>query len=122
MLSHLIRFALVGGSATLIQFALLYLFIEYAHVEKVIASASSFAISAFYNYLMNYHFTFASEKSHAETAIKFVIVASFGLLINSLTFALLLLVMPHYLVAQIGATIITLIINFLLHKIWIYRS
>lgn len=122
MLNHMIRFVIVGGSATLLQFMLLFAFIEFAHMQEVLASAVSFALSAIYNYLMNYYFTFASDKSHRETLWKFVIVASLGLVINSSSFALLLLIMPHYMVAQIGATAITLVVNFLLHKIWIYRS
>jgi putative flippase GtrA len=122
MLNHLIRFVLVGGGATLLQFVLLFIFVELGYFNKILASALSFAISAVFNYLMNYHFTFASEKSHSETAPKFILVAALGLLINSTSFALLLVVMPHYLFAQIGATLITLLINFLLHKMWIYRS
>lgn len=122
MLNHLIRFILVGGSATLLQFALLFVFVELFHLHAVLSSALSFALSAVFNYLMNYYFTFNSSKSHTETAGKFVVVASLGLLINSGTFALLLPLAPHYLIAQLGATIITLGINFLLHKIWIYRS
>ena len=122
MLNHLIRFVLVGGSATLLQFVLLFIFVEFGHFNKIFASALSFAISAVFNYLMNYYFTFASEKSHIETAPKFIAVAALGLLINSTVFALLLVVMPHYLFAQFGATLITLLVNFLLHKMWIYRS
>lgn len=122
MLNHLVRFVIVGGSATLLQFVLLLLLVEYGHLNKVLASALSFVLSAIYNYLMNYYFTFASEKSHVETAAKFVLVAALGLVINSSTFALFLMLGPHYLIAQVGATAITMIVNFLLHKIWIYRS
>lgn len=122
MLNHLVRFVMVGGSATLLQFVLLFIFVEYGHLNKVLASAFSFALSAIYNYLMNYYFTFASEKSHVETASKFVLVAALGLAINSSTFALLIYLGLHYLIAQVGATAVTLVVNFLLHKIWIYRS
>lgn len=122
MLNHLVRFVMVGGSATLLQFVLLFLFVEYAHLNEILASALSFSLSAIYNYLMNYYFTFASEKSHIETATKFMLVATLGLAINSSTFALFLSLGLYYLLAQGGATIITLLVNFLLHKIWIYRS
>jgi putative flippase GtrA len=120
--NHLVRFLLVGGSATLIQFTLLFLFIEIGHLQEVAASALAFTFSAIYNYLMNYYFTFASQKGHLETATKFSIVAGLGLIINSSSFALLLTISPHYLFAQFGATLITLVVNFLLHKTWIYRS
>lgn len=122
MLNHLIRFVLVGGSATLLQFLLLFIFVELFHLHAVVSSATSFALSAVFNYLMNYYFTFNSAKSHMETASKFTLVAGLGLAINSASFALLLPLLPHYLLAQTGATLITLCVNFILHKTWIYRS
>jgi len=122
MLNHLIRFVLVGGTATLIQFVLLIMLVEFLHTNAVLASALSFALSAVFNYLLNYYFTFKSARSHVETASKFIVVATLGLLINSSSFALILNFAPHYLIAQIGATLITLCVNFLLHKFWIYRS
>jgi putative flippase GtrA len=119
--NRFVRFSAVGGVATLIQFVLLYFFVELNWLEKVPASALSFAISAIFNYLMNYHLTFDSRESHRQTFPKFVGVAGFGLLLNVSLFSLFLLV-AHYLIAQAFATLITLCTNFLLHKYWIYRS
>lgn len=119
--SRFMRFSFAGGIATLVQFSLLYLFVEFRLLDKISASALSFVISAVCNYLMNYHMTFASTKSHLTTLPKFVGVAAFGLLLNVSLFSMFLLLV-HYLVAQMFATLITLCTNFILHKYWIYRS
>lgn len=117
---RLVRFAAVGGSATLLQFFLLLLFVELLQLEKVVASAATFAISAGFNYWFNYHFTFASELSHLRTLPKFALVALIGLAVNTGSFATLLVAL-HYLPAQLIATSITLLCNFTLHQFWIYR-
>ena len=119
--NRFIRFSAVGAIATLVQFVLLYLFVEFNLLDEIPASALSFVISAVCNYLMNYYITFGSSESHAQAFPKFVGVAVFGLMLNVTLFSLFLLFV-HYLVAQLFATLITLCTNFILHKYWIYRS
>jgi putative flippase GtrA len=119
--SRFVRFSVVGGVATLIQFVLLYFFVELNWLDEIPASALSFAISAIFNYFMNYHLTFGSRESHMRVFPKFAGVAAFGMLLNVSLFSLFLLA-AHYLIAQAFATLITLCTNFLLHKYWIYRS
>jgi len=115
-----VRFAFVGGAATLLQFLLLALFVELLSLNAVLASAAAFAISAVFNYWLNYRFTFASRASHWRTLPKFALVALIGLGINTASFALLLIAF-HYLPAQCIATLVTLVCNFALHQYWIYR-
>lgn len=120
--NRFVRFLLVGGSSTLIQFILLVGFIELFLMSKVYASAVSYALSAVYNYLLNYHFTFSSDQQHRETAPKYILAVGLGLSINTAVFYGLLLLLPHYLFAQIGATLTALAVNFLVQKYWIFRS
>ncbi|WP_111641269.1 GtrA family protein [Marinimicrobium alkaliphilum] len=117
-----VRFVLVGGVATGAQYVSLILFVESRLLPAVAASASAYAIGAAVNYLLNYYFTFASRQRHRDTLSKFVLVVALGLGLNTLSFWLLLLVLPWYLLAQVGATMITLVVNYLLHKHWIYRK
>lgn len=127
MLKHFIdkkflNFVIVGGLATAIQFGLLAFFIEVFKFSEVFSSALSYALSAVCNYLLNYYFTFASNSRHSETFAKFVLVVAIGLCINTIVFALCFFIFPYYLFAQLVATSTTLVVNFLLHKFWIYRS
>ena len=128
-----ISFVLIGGAATLLQFFLLGLFVEIFGLAPVIASAISYAVSAIFNYLANYYLTFASTSNHKQTLPKFILVAALGLALSTSLFAMFLYVLENhllrstnlletaYLIAQLFATLITLAVNFLMHKFWIYR-
>ena len=115
-------FLLVGVVATGQQFLLLSIFVEVFVLNKVFASASSYILSAIGNYLLNYYFTFHSQQQHSKTLPKFMMASAIGLLINTLTFAIMLSLSSYYLIAQIIATGTTFIVNYLLHRYWIYRS
>jgi putative flippase GtrA len=129
-----IKFAVIGGAATLLQFFLLGLFVELGGLTPVVASAASYALSAIANYLANYHLTFASHASHRQTLPKFIVTAALGLVLSTSLFAAFLYVLENhllagtqlletaYLIAQLFATLITLAVNFLMHKFWIYRN
>lgn len=119
--SQLLRFLLVGGSATLFQFALLITFIEVASLNKIWASFSAYLLSSAFNYLLNYYLTFSSKVGHLQALPKFVVVVAIGSAINTSVFTGALLFVP-YLLAQCVAVIAALCTNFLLHKYWIYRG
>jgi len=121
MQNRFVRFLLVGGSSTLIQFVLLIALVELLQMPKVYASALSYALSAVYNYLLNYHFTFSSDQQHRETAPKYILAVGLGLSINTAVFCMLLTLLPHYIFAQVGATLTALVVNFLVQKYWIFR-
>ncbi len=128
-----IKFVVIGGAATLLQFFLLVRFVEIFGLAPVIASAASYAVSAIFNYLANYYLTFASTTSHKQTLPKFIVTAVLGLALSTSLFAMFLYILEShlllgtklletaYLIAQLFATLITLVINFLMHKFWIYR-
>lgn len=121
---QLFRFLLVGGTATLLQMMLLMLFVETDFLNPVVASATSYVISAFYNYSANFYITFgaARNKRHAETAPKFVLVSTIGVAINTLVFAIANHFLNFYIGSQVVAVVITFLVNYFLHKSWIYRS
>jgi putative flippase GtrA len=132
-MNKLIKFAVIGGAATLLQFFLLWLFVESGWLDARVASAASYACSAVFNYFANYHLTFASTQRHAETLPKFLVTALIGVALNTALFSFFLFLLNNYLIAdanllkaayliaQLFATLLTLIVNFLMHKFWIYR-
>lgn len=120
-MKYFIKYLGIGGLSTLIQFALLFLLVKLAHTPEIIASATSYALSSIFNYLANYHYTFASSSNHAKTLPKFVLAVALGLGANTLLFAVFNL-FTHYLLAQLLATGITVFLNFLVHKLWIYKG
>jgi putative flippase GtrA len=125
------KFVGIGGLSTLIQFLLLMLFVELSLLNKVVASATAYALSSIFNYWANYHFTFASNANHRETLPKFAAAVALGLSSNTLIYTCFLYLLDHfiwvamdknYLIAQFFATGITVVLNFIVHKFWIYRN
>jgi len=128
------RFALflgIGALSTLIQFLLLIFFVELRLLPEVAASIAGYLLSSFFNYWANYRFTFNSRSNHRESFPKFVIAVAIGLSANTTLFAAFLFLfdhylslpwIEHYLVAQFLATGITVVLNFCVHKFWIYRN
>ena len=112
----------IGGISTLIQFSLLTLFVETKLMPVVMASATAYILSSIFNYLANYHFTFVSNLSHTKTLPKFITAVSIGLLANTMLFALFYYILKNYFIAQFLATGITVFLNFLIHKFWIYKD
>lgn len=130
-MKHFVLFVGIGGISTLIQFLLLILFVESHLLPEVYASAAGYVLSSFFNYWANYRFTFNSTSSHAETFPKYAFAVALGLTINVLLFATFLWLfdnylelhwVEHYLVAQFLATGISVFLNFIVHKLWIYRN
>jgi putative flippase GtrA len=123
-MKHFIKYIGIGGASTLIQFLLLTLFVECKLAPTVIASATAYFLSSFFNYFANYHFTFESGASHFRTLPKFAVAVAIGLLVNTLLYAFFLKLIgeDHYLVVQCLATGITLFVNYSVNKFWVYKE
>ena len=90
-------------------------------LTAVPASVAGFTVGAIINYVLNYRFTFNSKKSHKEAMSKFFIVAIIGAIINTaLMYVGVNLLHAYYLLAQIAATGIVLLWNFLINKYWTF--
>ena len=114
-----VRFLIVGGIATLIQYSALIWTVERWHWNAVLASSFGYVLSASANYLLNYYFTFRSDNQHGVAAIRFAIIAGAGFALNALLMELLA-VMLHfpYVLAQVLATVGTLIWNYWANSKW----
>jgi putative flippase GtrA len=120
--SPLGKFLVVGGVATLTQFAVLFLFVELHLCSELAASSLGYGAGALVNYFLNYYFTFSSKQNHLATLPKFVAVVAFGLTVNTLVFYLANAILPWYGLSQCVATGASLVANYLLHRFWIYRN
>jgi putative flippase GtrA len=113
----------VGAIATALQYLILLLGVEAFGASPVVASAVGFTVSAVANYLLNYRYTFRSERSHGSAALRFAIVATAGLLLT----ALMMEVLAHraglpYLWAQVLTTGVVLACNFVAHALWSFAK
>jgi len=115
-----VRFAAVGGIATAIQYALLILLVRGFGMPPTPASSIGFVLSAGVNYLLNYRFTFQSDRPHGPAAVKFAILAGTGLLINAAIMRSMIGLGINYLIAQVCATGVVLCWNFIGNSLWTF--
>jgi len=114
-------FAGIGALATAIQYGILAFAVEVLGASAVVGSSAGFFLSAIINYALNYRFTFRSDQSHGQTAIRFVLVAAAGLALNAALMSLLTGPMRvRYLIAQLAASALVLIWNFLGNAMWTF--
>jgi len=123
LLDQVSRFVVIGCVATLMQYTVLIVLVQSGLADAVTASGFGFVSSALLNYILNRRFTFFSEAAHRKTAFRFTVVAVSGLSINSgLLFWMDETWGLHYLVAQLCATAVVLVWNFLLSRFWTFSS
>jgi len=122
MLGRLLRFMLVGGVATGLQYVILIALVRGVGVWPTVASGIGFVISAVANYLLNYHFTFRSDRPHAPAVAKFMTLVAVGLGINTVLMQLLLGAGWYYLLAQVCATEVVLVWNFFGNSVWTFGA
>jgi len=122
LLRQFLRFAAVGATGTAVQYAVLWAGVEWLAIPAAVASSIGFVLGSVCNYLLNYFFTFASTKSHAEAATKYYAIVSLAFCIN---FGMMV-VLVHYWewnkwLAQILATGVGLIWNFAGSRWWAFK-
>ena len=123
MLEKFFKFSLVGVTATAIHYLVLVALVEFLAVNATLASSLGFAISSAVNYRLNYRFTFNSSKRHSEAYIRFLCIASAGLLLNAITIAILTGPLGwYYLLAQVTATVCVLFWNFTGNLLWTFKE
>ena len=120
-LKQFVYFTAVGGIGTGGHYLTLISLVEGKILSAVPASVAGFSVGAIINYVLNYHLTFKSKKSHKEAMSKFFIVATLGAIINTaLMYVGVDLMHIYYLLAQIAATGIVLLWNFIINKYWTF--
>lgn len=70
-LAEILRFGIVGGSATLLQYGIYVVFVDAVGVKAVPSTLISYAISFIYNYILSSFFTFRKKPS-ARNMVGFV--------------------------------------------------
>lgn len=115
-----LSFVLVGAAGTLLHYLALTTLVLLASMSPGAASAVGACLGAVVNYWLNHRFTFASTRPHREMMPRFFAVAAVGALANGLIVSKLAALGMHFLLAQVIATCVILIANFLISKKWIF--
>ena len=123
MRRELLRFLLVGGLCTLLQYLVLVAGVELLSVDAVLASATGFLTSASVNYFLNRRYTWPSNLAHGVAIRRFTAVVAIGLALNVLGMRLLHGYLRwHYVLSQVLTTVLTLSWNFAGHRRWTFAT
>jgi putative flippase GtrA len=116
-----LKFLIVGGLCTALQYVILIALVEGLSVSATLASTVGYVVSSAVNYYLNYSFTFRSDAEHGRSIPRFLLIAGCGLLLNgAITYLGITLFGLHYLLAQVAATIVALLWNFLANLRWTF--
>ena len=116
------RFAVVGGSAFLIDYGIMILLTELCGINYLISSAISFTVSVIYNYLLSVHWVFnvTEDRSQKQDFAVFIVLSVIGLGINQLIMWVCVdKLQIFYMISKIGATAIVMVYNFITRKIFL---
>lgn len=125
-----VRFLFVGGTNTVLDFALLFLFTNLG-LNKVVANISSTGIAFIFSFIANRKFTFKdSSKDVRRQFIAFALVTLSGLWILQ---PIIILIATNFLdgtmnsnaslfVAKVLATIVSLVWNYVLYSRLVFKK
>lgn len=87
----------------------------------VIATTFGFLVGAIINYLLSYRWVFRSQRRHVVAAPQFITVAAFTMVINGMIVWLLTTQLSvYYLLAQVVATGVAFLGNYVLNSVWTF--
>lgn len=127
MLSHAVvrqigRFAIVGIIATAVHYAIMVALVETGRVAPVIATTIGYGFGIVVSYALNRRFTFAAQGTPvAKSFAKFVVLYGVGAVLNGAIVGGLIALGAYYLLAQVIATGLVLIWNFLGARYVVFR-
>jgi len=123
IIKEFFKFSFVGGIGTLVNITILYLLTERVGIYYMLSAISSFVIAMTSNFLLNKLWTFKeSIKSDiGKKYLQFGLVGVSALLINLFFLYIFTEIFGiYYIISQILAIGIALIVNFLGNKIWTF--
>ena len=121
----LIGYLIVGGLATIVEWAGFWLFSEKLSIEYLLATALAFAISTFANWLFGRLLVFRGKQQQSllREILSVYLASIVGLLLNLLImFLLVQLLGVEKMIAKMAATVLVFTYNYLVRKLIIYRK
>jgi putative flippase GtrA len=119
--SVVLRFLFVGGTTTILYFGLILLLVEGVALHTTVASTVAYIFVGFYNYLLHYHWTFATDAPHGLALAKYLLTCVGGLVLNALVMHVGVMLVPvHYMAVQLLALGIVVCWSLLISTLWVF--
>lgn len=123
LLNQILKFGLVGGTAFVIDYVLLYFCTEFLHIHYLISSIISFTVSVIFNYILSIKWVFdVKKKQDVKDFVIFIILSVVGLGINSLIMYVMVEKFGvYYMLSKIVSTAVVMVYNFITRKIFVEK-
>ncbi len=125
LLIQLIRYGVVGGTAFVVDFGLLYLFNEYLGVHYLLATAFGFMAGLIVNYFMSVKWVF-NQRKVKDKSTEFIIFGVIGIIGLGLNELIMYIGVDKFamavMVAKIVSTAIVFIWNFVVRKFILFTK
>ena len=119
--AHFARYALVGLVATAAHYLVLILCVERLGLQAFVGSGVGAAVGAQVAYVGNRWFTFAHTGSVRASWPRFQATAVLGALLGMAVVAAGVRLGLYYVLAQVVATGLGLVLTFTLNRLWTFR-
>jgi putative flippase GtrA len=116
-----VRYTLVGAIATAVHYGLLALVVELGGWPAFIGSGFGAVVGAQVAFFGNRWFTFGHAGELAPAWLKFQGTALFGALVGMVVVGIGVRLGIHYLAAQVVATLLSLVLTFVINRAWTFR-
>ncbi len=125
LIKQIMKFGVVGGSAFVIDYGIMIFLTEVFHINYLISSGVSFAVSVMFNYVMSVKWVFEVEESRdkKQEFVLFVVLSIIGLGINELIMWITVEKLGiFYMLSKIEATVVVMIYNFITRKMFLEKG
>ena len=114
-----IRFLVIGGCSTLIDFIIYYFLSN--RINVVIAKALSMIIASIFSFIMNKTWTFSNKSQNSlSMVIRFYIVLIINIACNTSINYIVLRFTNNKYISFVVATAIAMLVNYILQKLFVF--
>jgi putative flippase GtrA len=123
-IERLVKFGIVGSISFVIDFGLTYFGKEKLKLNKFIANTIGFIFSVGVNFMLNKYWTFQSmDTNFGVQFAKFITIASFALIINSIIIYLLnVKIRMNFYFSKLIAVFIVMFFNYSMNTLYTFTS
>lgn len=124
LLVQIIKFVIVGGIATIIDYIIFFLLHDLLKVPTLPSNITSFSVSVIYNYIASVKWVFdVKEDDPKKQFIVFIVLSIIGLLINTAIVYVTIDILKWWsMICKVIATAIVMVFNFITRKVFLEKK
>ena len=123
---QLVRYVFVGGIATVVDWGVLFILTEYAHLYYLVSAIIAFIAGLITNFILSKLLVFKANEARMNAVMEFVSYAIIGVIGLGITELIMFLFTDlwhtHYMISKIVATIIVFAWNYIARKLIVYKK